>query len=230
MNDNIVIKHNIVTQLQILSSYNDFFKDKKGIIYKMASSHRRKRAYIEAKLLDGEISDLLKMDLDNNSIDNIKKKLGVRNDYKKDFSSMSLDRIEQSINNKENEFDRIRYDLKIVSNKLDKDICKILDDMAMYLSILQQLDSFMSMYGDYNPLKVDVLLEIRDKLLLALGSYVTYSKGVGLIDEVEYKLIYAFYMECNIRELKLSLGLDFSSYLTRIKNSIINSIYVEANK
>ena len=122
MNDNIVIKHNIVTQLQILSSYNDFFKDKKGIIYKMASSHRRKRAYIEAKLLDGEISDLLKMDLDNNSIDNIKKKLGVRNDYKKDFSSMSLDRIEQSINNKENEFDRIRYDLKIVSNKLDKDM------------------------------------------------------------------------------------------------------------
>ena len=51
------------------------------------------------------------------------------------------------------------------------------------------------MYGDYNPLKVDVLLEIRDKLLYALGLYVTYSKGVGLIDEVEYNLIYTFYKE-----------------------------------
>lgn len=230
MNDNIVIKYNIVTQLQVLSSYNDFFQNKNGIVYRLASSHRRKIAYKEAKLLNGEIVDLLKGELDNNSIEQIKEKLGVRNNYKKDFSSMYEDRIEQSINNKENEFDRIRYDLKIVSNKLDKDICKILDELAMYLSILQQLDSFMSMYGDYNPLKVDVLLEIRDKLLFTLGSYVTYSKGVGLIDEVEYNLIYTFYKECDIRELKRRLGLDFSLYLTRIKDRVVNSIYVEANK
>lgn len=230
MDDNLVLKYNIVTQLQIISSYNDFFKGNKGIIYQMASSHRRKMAYKDAKSFDGEISDLLRKDLDNNSIETIKRKLGVTNEYKKDFSSMSLDKIEQSINNQENDYDRIRYDLRIIEKKIDEDARKIIDSLAYNLSILHKLESFMSMYGDYNPLKVDVLLEIRDKLLYALGTYVTYSKGDGLIDEVEYKLIYTFYKECSIKDMKNKLGIDFALYLRRIKDSIMNSLYVEANK
>ena len=230
MDDNLVLKYNIVTQLQIISSYNDFFKGNRGIIYQMASSHRRKMAYRDAKSLDGEISDLLKKELDNNSIEIIKRKLGVTNKYKKDFSSMSLDKIEQSINNQENDYDKIRYDLKIVEEKIDEEAINIIDSLAYNLSILHKLESFMSMYGDYNPLKVDVLLEIRDKLLYALGSYVTYSKGDGLIDEVEYKLIYTFYKECRIKDMKDKLVLDFGSYLNRIKDSIMSSIYIEANR
>ena len=229
MND-MVIKYNIVTQLQILSSYNDFFKGDRGIIYQMASMHRRKIAYKHAKSLDGEISDLLKYDLDNRDIEIIKEKLGVRNEYKKDFSMMSLTKIQNSINNNENDFDRIRYDLHLVSNKLKEEDKNVIDSLAMNLSILQKLECFMGMYGDYNPLKVDVLLEIRDKLLYTLGLYVTYSKGVGLIDEVEYKVIATYYKNCSIKELKNCLLRDFSLYLKKIKDSKMNSIYIEANK